>query len=148
MSKKIDLEKPLSDADRDYMLARDRHVEVAFNAVVHNVELPKKVRESMTARGITEKGVQRAAAAAGRLPEGAMVEEDDSAGSDDDSPEDGGPAKYSEEWFDKATIAELQPLLRDRGLPVTGKRGELADRLYDDMADKNELPEEDEGSGS
>ena len=55
-----------------------------------------------------------------------------------------GPTKYTEEWFDKATVATLQAELKDRGLAVSGKRDELADRLFTDMDAKGQLPDEDD----
>lgn len=143
MSRKIDLDKPLSDSDRDYLLSRDQHHQVAFNAVVHGTKLPEDVANAIKARGITAESVQRLAVAAGKLdpPEG--TSETAEGGSGKESGQDGGAEKFSDAWFDSATVADLQAELKTRGMAVTGKRAELADRLYMDMDEKGDLPDSD-----
>lgn len=139
MSKKINLDNPLSEADREYLLSRDRHDEVAFNAVVTGTKLPSDVADAIKERGINEEDVRRRAEAAGKLSTDSETSEVSEAASGDDSGPDDGPKKFSEDWFDKATIKELSAELKARDLPVTGKRDELADRLYDHMVDKGEI---------
>jgi hypothetical protein len=144
MSKRIDMNKPLSDADMRYLLDRDRHGEVAFNAVVHGTELPEDVEESIRARGITAESVEKLAVAAGKLSPTEDASEHEEAGSGDVSGLGDAPEKFSDEWFDSATVAELQSELKARGMAVSGKRAELADRLYADMDEKGELPDSEE----
>lgn len=141
MSKRIDMDKPLSEEDMAYLLSRDQHSAVAYNAARTGTKLPEDVRSAIVARGV-------------RVPDA----EPDAGGPEHvlspDAPPDGpgagngqpdGPEAYTEEWFDTATIATLKPLLAERGLAVSGKREELADRLYDDMVAKGEIvPEEEE----
>lgn len=122
MSRNVDIYAgPLSDEDREYLLARGRFVDISRNEAA----FPRE--GSGTSEGT-------------RVPDPA-----DEAGSDDDSgQEDTGPAKYSEEWFDTVTVAVLQEELKAKGLPVSGKRDELVDRLYEKLIDDGVLKDEDE----
>lgn len=160
MSKRIDMDKPLSSADMRYLLERDRHQEVAFNATVHGTELPEDVAESIRARGITSASVERLVEAAGKLPRSEEPSEpvepvsgdkggqEQAATTDDASSRAEEPEQYSDAWFDAATVAVLKAELAKRDLPVSGRREELADRLYMDMDEKGELPDSgDDGNG-
>ena len=142
----VDLSKPLSDSDRDYLLTRDRHEEVAFNAVVHDVDLPEEVRQSIRARGITdEMTMRRVRAARGEDGDAAPAKPVQTAqtGPKEPSTPDG-PEKFSDEWFDTATVEELKPELKERRLPVSGTRAELVDRLYDKMVETGEIVDDEE----
>lgn len=134
MSAKIDLEKRLTKDEVDYLISRDKWVELAYTARTHGTELPEATRKSLQARGYVLE--------ADSATEDASESEE--AGSGDVSGSGDAPEKFSDEWFDSATIAELQPELEKRGLPKSGKRAELADRLYADMDEKGELPDSEE----
>lgn len=156
MSRQIDLSKELSDVDREYLLSRDRYDEVAFNAVATGTKLPDDVREQIREKGIDMNDVERrvrlsrgepeTAAEGSGTSEGTRAPDgDDSSGDDETGGQNDGPEKFSDEWFEKATIAELKPELQERELPVTGKRDELADRLYENLVDEGVItPEEDD----
>lgn len=148
MSKQVDLSKPLSAADRDYLLSRDQHEAVAFNAVMHGSRLPEEVAQSIAARGITREATERRVRAARGEPETPEATPEPTGavedGSGDDSGPDDGPELFSDEWFDKAKIADLTPHLEKYNLSKTGKRDELADRLYEKLIDEGVIGEEDD----
>jgi hypothetical protein len=161
MSAKIDLNKPLSDADMRYLMERDMHDQVAFNSMVHGNPLPDDVSAVMKARGVDMRAIRRRAVAAGKLSDAAEAAEKVPAapeGSEGgtggpNAPEAGsgevsGPSKYSEEWFNTATVAMLKEELSqpDRNLSTTGKKEDLADRLWSYLVDTGVIKEDEDGS--
>lgn len=56
---------------------------------------------------------------------------------EEDAPDEG-PEKFTEEWFEKATVAMLQAELKKRKLPTTGKKDELADRLEEALLEEDD----------
>lgn len=155
MSSKIDLNKPLSPEDMRYLLDRDMHDQVAFNSVVHGSDLPKDVTKVMKDRGVDMGAVRRRAEAAGKVSPAEKVAAasdgtEGGAGSSDGgeagSGEASGPALYSEEWFNTATVAMLKEELSkpDRNLSTTGKRDDLADRLWSYLVDAGVIKEDED----
>lgn len=119
MSRQIDLTKKLSDEDREYFIARGEYVVVERNDAQFGRDASKDASESEDSVAAVEAG----------------------------SGADSAPEKYSDEWFEKATVAELQHELEQRGLPKTGKRADLADRLYEAMIDSGEIKDDEEPEG-
>lgn len=137
MSAKVDLERKLTEDEITYLISRDKWVELAYSARTYGTELPDAARATIRAHGYSLEGES--------TPEEAPAKS--AAVSDDVSTPEGGteqtgPAKYSEEWFDGATVAILKEELAKRQQAVTGKRDELADRLYGAMIDSGELKED------
>lgn len=132
----------------NYLLTRDQHEAVAFNAVMFDVDLPEEVAQSIAARGITKEATLRRVRAArgeSESDEGTPEPtEAGSSGSGDDSGQDDGPALYSDEWFDAATVSMFQAELKKYSLPVTGKREELSDRLYEKLIDEGVITDDEE----
>ena len=134
MSKKVDLDKPLSERDIEYLISRDQHQVVAFNAVAHGNKLSDEVATSIRARGITPEEVRRAVNnARGIVSEETEEDEENQA-----------PEKFSDEWFAKAKVAELQHELKERKLPTTGRRDELVARLEESVLEDEDDEDEDE----
>lgn len=129
MSKQIDLTKPLSDEDRQYLEDRARHYEIAANDAEHaGAELPPEYL------GLTG-GEPAFGVPADSHPEGVGLGEgtlrptnphatvaDESAPTEEDS----------EDSYDDMTVAELQDELENRELPKSGKKAELIARLRGD----------------
>jgi hypothetical protein len=138
MSRRVDMTTKLSENDIEYLHARDRHLDLAYLAANTGTTLPEHVLDAMQEKGIEVPRAQKVAAGSNAGGEAQTAENGSETPSE--------PVKYTDAWFESATVGMLKAELLGRDLPVTGKRDELADRLYADLIDKEELPDDDESS--
>lgn len=100
MARQIDQSKPLSDEDRDWLLTRGQN-------------------------GLVERLDREFAGQPAEAPEDEPEEVEDQPNGDDPDA-DGESAEAS---YDHLMVSELKELLEKRGLPVSGSKQELIDRL-------------------
>lgn len=105
MARQIDQSKPLSDEDRDWLLTRGQN-------------------------GLVERLDREFAGQPAEAPEDEPEEVEDQPNGDDPDA-DGEPEEAS---YDHLVVKELEQLLKDRGLPTSGTKQELIDRLTESDA--------------
>lgn len=129
MSKQVDLEKPLSDEDRDYLESRAMHREIAENDARFADGDPVSERSGLTgeepAYGVPA-GSHPEAVGVGQ---GGVLARSDPAA---DRRAAESAADDEEDEYSEMTVAELQDELEKRDLPKSGKKAELAARLRED----------------
>lgn len=144
MSRKIDLGKPLSDGDRQYLLDRNRSVEVVDNDLTHG-----KLRD-MTDEEIAEAQAQEFVDSAGKrtpsLMDNDLIEAQRKQREDDEMAQLETYASEKYEAYDLDDVAfvqtltddELREKLAERELDVSGTRPEMQKRLLDAMTESDD----------
>lgn len=64
--------------------------------------------------------------------------------SETESEESTGAEKFTDEWFEKATVKDLKHELQELKRPVTGNRDELVSRLEEALLEDGLLEEDDD----
>jgi hypothetical protein len=131
MSREIDLSKPLSDADRNYLEQRSRFAELQYADSVHSGE--KLTDEQLME--LEQKAIEEAKGK--RVP--LQMDPDAVRTENDDDDEDAGEQAPAEEGDDpddvayvsRATVNDLKEQLANRELPTSGNKPELQRRMLD-----------------
>lgn len=105
MSRQIDLTKPLTDEDRQYLVDRADTVSLERNAALVAGSNFVAGQETTQPAMILERGTG--------------------------APPDGGPGSAEPKLIEDMTVEELKDALRPLGLPVTGNKDELLARLVE-----------------
>lgn len=136
MSRQIDLTKPLSDEDREYLESRARHREVEINDAEFGDTVASGNVPDDSLEASTERSPDAQPASVGdQNPEGipSPVAEVLADAEAEDSEEDIDNYDSEPSW----SYAELQAEAKDRKLPAGGSRAEIIARLreYDEHPD-------------
>lgn len=130
MSREIDLSKPLSDEDRNYLEQRSRVAEIEYADAVHNgEELTDEDIQRLEAKAVEE-------AKGKRIP--LQMDPDavrDVQGDEEDTGEEASAEEGDDpddvQYVNRATVADLKEQLAARDLPTDGNKPVLQRRMLD-----------------
>lgn len=130
MSREIDLSKPLSDEDRDYLEQRGRSAEIAYADAVHSGEDQPSDEELME---LEQKAIeeQRGKRVPLQMDPDAVRFEDDDEDTGEQAPAEEGDDPDDVAYVNRATVADLKEQLAARDLPTDGLKPVLQRRMLD-----------------